>query len=613
MSSKKNIAKQIKKQILNNDFDYDYLYDELVDNSEDVLSGILNAYLYLFRNVDNICNEECLNNLNDLLYHYVRKNKNKNNLELVYKKIEVFLSNVSMSLDYEKLLKVEKYISILVNLQNKCIMNNMRRAKGDKYNFILYLIFEKRDIELLTRYIENNMKELLINNSTIPSIFTSVIERYIDIDEENEIEIKYFNRVINLFLKGRMYDKLIKDDSNYLKILKTSDKKFVLDLVEKIENEFYQTKEDVAKDYNVSFIIPKMEEYIYLPNGKIDLTKENIITIDNEGDLCLDDGLSIRDNKDGTYTLFVHLANPASIIPYTSSTMKEALKRCNTLYLLDDSIPIFDSYLSDYILSLLPNKYTNALTVKVNIDTDYSLILDTLEIIPSIIQSKHKLSYEETDDIINHGGDLNSTLMLLSRIFDKQATDNPKISAYHKLENIIRGRDNTNSSKADTSISHMMVEQSNVFANSTIYLIEKRDNLGLIMPWRVQTEDCDELINEYLKRGNFDTTNKELRRMMKEYMMRSKYSFVNGGHYGLGLGGYVRISSAARRAMDALAIYVLYDLYINRNSDDLDYKYYYWEKEIKYWCEYANIRTSENNNFISEYNYLCSRGKILKK
>ena len=57
----------------------------------------------------------------------------------------------------------------------------------------------------------------------------------------------------------------------------------------------------------------------------------------------------------------------------------------------------------------------------------------------------------------------------------------------------------------------------------------------------------------------------------------------------------------------------LYDLYINRNSDDLDHKYYYWEKEIKYWCEYANIRTSENNNFISEYNYLCSRGKILKK
>ena len=613
MSSNKNISRRIKKEILNNDCDYDTLYNELLMYPEEVLSGILNSYLYLFRNITTINNKTLLEDLNNLLSNYIKKNKNKKDLERVYNKIEVFLSNITLSFDLEKLVQIEDYLSELINLQNQSVINNKKRAKGDKYNFMLFLIFEKRDIELLEKYIELNMKELLINNSTIPSIFTSVIERYIDIDEENEIEIKYFNRVINLFLKGRMYDKLIKDDSNYLKILKTSDKKFVLDLVEKIENEFYQTKEDVAKDYNVSFIIPKMEEYSYFPNGKIDLTKENIITIDNEGDLCLDDGLSISDNKDGTYTLFIHLANPASIIPYTSSTMKEALKRCNTLYLLDDSIPIFDSYLSDHILSLLPNKYTNALTVKVNIDTDYSLILDTLEIIPSIIQSKHKLSYEETDDIINHGGDLNSTLMLLSRIFDKQATDNPKISAYHKLENIIRGRDNTNSSKADTSISHMMVEQSNVFANSTIYLIEKRDNLGLIMPWRVQTEDCDELINEYLKRGNFDTTNKELRRMMKEYMMRSKYSFVNGGHYGLGLGGYVRISSAARRAMDALAIYVLYDLYINRNSDDLDYKYYYWEKEIKYWCEYANIRTSENNNFISEYNYLCSRGKILKK
>lgn len=613
MSIKKNIAKQIKKQILNNDYEYDCLYDELLEDPEDVLSGILNSYLYLFRNADNVFNEECLDNLNDLLNYYVKKNKNKKELELIYNKIEVFLSNISKSLDYEKLIKVEKYIAGLVNLQNKCIMNNIRRAKGDKYNFILYLIFEKRDIELLTRYIENNMKELLINNNTIPSIFTSVIEKYIDINEDNDIEIRYFNRIINLFLKGKMYDKLIIDNSSYLKILRTSNKKFVLDLVDKIENEFYQTKEEVAKDYNVSFIIPKMETYTYFPNGKIDLTKENVITIDNEGDLCLDDGLSISNNKDGTYTLFIHLANPAAIIPYTSSTMKNALKRCNAMYLIDDSIPIFDRYLSDDILSLLPNKYTNALTVKVKVDTDYSLMLDTLEIIPSVIQSKHKLSYEDTDNIINHGGDLNSTLMLLSKIFDKQASDNPKISAYHKLENIIRGRDNTNSSKADTSISHMMVEQSNVFANSAIYLIDKRDNLDLIMPWRVQTEDCEDLINEYLKRGNFDTSNKELRRMMKEYMMRSKYSFVNTGHYGLGMNGYVRISSAARRAMDDLAIYVLYDLYINRNSDDLDYKYYYWEKEIKYWCEYANNKTSENNDFISEYNYLCSRGKILKK
>ena len=611
MSSKKNISKQIKKQILNNECDYDYLYDQLVDNPEEVLSGILNSYLYLFRNVNNIYNLDVLDNLDVILNNYVRKNKKT--VELVYNKIEIFLGNISRYFDYEQIIKIEKYISRLVNIQNKCIMNNIKRAKGDKYNFILFLIFEKRDIELLTRYMENNMKELLINNSTIPSIFSCIIERYIEIDEDNDIEIKYFNRVINLFLKGKMYDKLIKDNNSYLKVLETSNKKFVLDLLKKIENDFYQTREDIAKDYDVSFIIPKTEEYVYFPNGKIDLTKEDILTIDKDGDICLDDGLSINENSDGTYTLFIHLANPASIIPYVSDTMKEALRRCNTMYLMDDSIPIFDRYLSDNILSLLPNKYTNALTIMVNVDTNYSLILDTLKIIPSVVNSRHKLTYENVDDIIVHGGELNSKLLLLSKIFDKQAIDNPKISAYHRLENVIKGRSNTNSSKSDASISHMIVEQSNVFANSAIYTISKRDNLDLIMPWRVQTENCDKLINEYLKNGNFDVNNSNLCKMMKEYMMKSRYSFVNTGHSGLCMDGYVRISSAARRAMDALAIYVLYDLYINRNQEDLDAKYYYWEREIKYWCEYANNRTSENNNFISEYNYLCSKGKILKK
>lgn len=613
MSSKKNISKQIKKQILNNECDYDYLYNQLVDNPEEVLYGILNSYLYLFRNVNNIYNVDVLDNLDAILNNYIRKNKNKKILELVYSKIEIFLDNISRNFDYEQIIKIEKYISNLVNIQNKCIMNNIKRVKGDKYNFILFLIFEKRDIELLTRYMENNMKELLINNSTIPSIFSCIIERYIEIDEDNYIEIKYFNRVINLFLKGKMYDKLIKDNSSYLKVLKTSNKKFVLDLLKKIENDFYQTREEIAKDYDVSFIIPKTEEYVYFPNGKIDLTKENVLTIDNDGDTCLDDGLSIKENSDGTYTLYIHLANPASIIPYVSDTMKEALRRCNTMYLMDDSIPIFDRYLSDNILSLLPNKYTNALTIMVNVDTNYSLILDTLRIIPSIVNSRHKLTYEDVDNIIVHGGELNNKLLLLSKIFDKQAIDNPKISAYHRLENIIKGRSNTNSSKSDASISHMIVEQSNVFANSSIYTISKRDNLNLIMPWRVQTENCDKLINEYLKNGNFDVSNSNLCKMMKEYMMKSKYSFVNTGHSGLGMDGYVRISSAARRAMDALAIYVLYDLYINRDQEDLDAKYYYWEKEIKYWCEYANNRTSENNNFINEYNYLCSKRKILKK
>ncbi len=610
MSSNKNLTKQIKRNILNNNCDYDVICELLVVNPEEVISGILSSYLYLFRNIDNISNKDLLEDLDTILNNYIKKYKNKKTLELVYNKIEIFLGNLSKSFNLEELMKLEKYISFLVDIQNKCLINNHKKAKGDKYNFILFLMFEKRDIELLERYIDINMKELLINNNILPSIFISILEKYIKLDEDNVIDIKYYNRLINVFLRGKIYDKLSNSKEEYLKILKTSNKDFVWNLIDKIENDAYQTKEELEKDYNVSFIIPTYEEYKYLKDGNIDLTSENVFTIDNKDDLCLDDAMSIKRNSDGTYTLFIHLSNPAAIIPYMSNTMKEALKRNHTIYLIDENIPIFNRYLSDGILSLLPGKSTNALTIKVKVAPDYSLDINSLEIVPTIVESKHKLTYLEAEQTITTGGELYNELILLSKIFDRQAIDNPKVRAYHRMKEKIRNKNNVES---EAPIAHMMVEQCNVFANSTINIIDKRDKLDLIMPWRVQREADSEIISEYLEEGNFDTNNKNFRNLLKDYMMKSRYSYENIGHEGLGIEGYVKISSAARRAMDDLAIYALYDLYINRAMDDLDAKYYYWEREIKYWCDYANNKTSDNITFSQQYNYLYSKGKILER
>ena len=272
MSSNKNLTKQIKRNILNNNCDYDIICELLVVNPEEVISGILSSYLYLFRNIDNITNRDLLKDLNTILNNYIKKYKNKKTLELVYNKIEIFLGNLSKSFNLEELMKLEKYISFLVDIQNKCLINNQKKAKGDKYNFILFLMFEKRDIELLERYIDINMKELLINNNILPSIFISILEKYIKLDEDNVIDIKYYNRLINIFLRGKIYDKLSNSKEEYLKILKTSNKDFVWNLIDKIENDAYQTKEELEKDYNVSFIIPTYEEYKYLKDGNIDLT-----------------------------------------------------------------------------------------------------------------------------------------------------------------------------------------------------------------------------------------------------------------------------------------------------------------------------------------------------
>ena len=620
MSSKQNITKEIKEEILSCDCDYDYVYKLLEENPEKAMSGILNSILQLFKNVDNINNREVLDNLIQLLNNYVKDSKHKKTFEKVNKKIQVFLVNISKNFSYIKLHNVEEYVEKLIDIQNKCIANPLKKCKNDRYNFIMHLIFERRDIELLTKYLYDNMKDLIVSKSILTSVFINIIENYIKIDEQNEIEIHYYNQVLNVFLRGKLYDKFFKNtDNEYMHILKKSNKKFVWDLIEQIENNMQIEKESLASDYGVSLSFPKnMEKISYSDYGMYDFTDQETITIDGEHDMCLDDALCVERNNDGTYKFYIHVANPTPIIPYESNIMQEALHRTETIFMPEENgdIPIFESYLSDDILSILPNKKTNVMTFMMTVDTDFSIILDTVKMVPGVIVNKNKLSYEKVDEILAcpDNTKLSSDLILISQICNKLSRENLNIRAFHKLENIIKKRNNTNSAKADTSSSHLIVEQSMVFVNQLPYILDRYYNLGLVLPWRVQPECTDEYVKEIL--SNIDKVNvndPQFIKVAKNYMMNSKYSEINIGHSGLGVKGYCRIGSGARRAMDDLALYALNDLYINRSKGNLDQKHYFWEREIKYWCDYANNRIAENNLFIEEYAYRYNRGKILVK
>ena len=620
MSSKINITKAVKDNILSLECNYDYVYEELENNFEKAMSGVMKAFLYLFKNIDNINNKETLDDLIILLSNFIKNSRNKKKLDKMYDKIQVFIDDVTKHFKYLDLLKVEKYISDLIEVQNKCISEPLKKCKSDRYNFIMYLIFEKRDIELLTKYLYDNMKELLINKSILNAVFVNIIENYIKIDEGNEIEIHYYNQLLNVFLRGKMYVKFFKDmDNDFMYILKTSEKKFVWNLIEQIENDMLTHKEELASDYGISLSFPKNMEIIkYDDYGMYDFTDQDVITIDGENELCLDDALYVKRNSDGTYDFYIHVANPTSIIPYHSDVMQEALHRTSTIYLPGEGndIPIFEDYLSNDMLSILPGKRTNTMTFMMKVDTDFSILLDTVKMVPGVIINKNKLSYDKVDELLSRAGNdkLSQDLILISQICSRLSRENLNIRAFHKLENIVKNRNNTNSAKADTSSSHLIVEQSMVFVNELPYILDRYHNLGLVLPWRVQPECTDEYIKKVLSNiDNVDVSDPQFIKVAKNYMHNSRYSSVNIGHSGLGVKGYVRIGSGVRRAMDDLALYALNDQYINRNKGDLDEKCYFWENEIKYWCEYANNRIAENNLFVEEFAYRYNKGKILER
>ena len=157
MAKNKNIAKEIKKEIFSCDPNYDIIYEYLDEYFDIAIGSILNSILHMFRHIENIKNEEIANNLITLINNYVDKHKNKNVLNKLYSKIDVFLSNLSKSFNWKELMDIEKYIVSLVDIQNKCLLSSNAKGKGDKYNFIMYLVFKKRDVELLGKYMMNNM------------------------------------------------------------------------------------------------------------------------------------------------------------------------------------------------------------------------------------------------------------------------------------------------------------------------------------------------------------------------------------------------------------------------------------------------------------------------
>ena len=616
---KYKVSKIVRNELINEEnTDYDFIYEVLESNFKETIQGLLNSLKHLFRHIEEEDNIYRIENIITILNEYLKKDNKKKDLDYLYKKIEEFINNLSLSFNKNEINDLYKYISSFIDIQNKCILNPHKDCKNDKYSFIIYLIFEKKDVSFLSKYLINNMKDLLINKRILNSVFTKVIIEYMNLDDDNKFMINYYNQVINLFLNGKLYDHLFKDDTNhFIEVLKTSDKYFVWELINKIENNLLISEEKLARDYNVSLIFPdNLEEYTYIENGLVDLTKQNVLTIDSEDDTCLDDALFIEGNNNGTYTLYIHLANPTMVIPYESNTMKEALKRCETIYLLDKEIPIYKEELSYNILSILPHKKTNVLTFKIPIDTDYSVILDKVEVFPSVIQNKNKLSYNKVDSILwdPREDELSRRLLLLSEVFNKLSRSQLNILTYHKLENYATGNTRNNSNNSDLSSSNMIVENSMIFVNRLPSIIDKHYQLDLVLPYRVQPVFDESIINKLLEESKtLDINNPYIRKTLKAYLPGGYYSDVNIGHAGLKVDGYVRISSAARRAMDALAIYALNDLYIKKNEGNLDIKHYFWEEEIKYWCNYANNQIIENNNFANEYNYLCSKGKILRR
>lgn len=134
--------------------------------------------------------------------------------------------------------------------------------------------------------------------------------------------------------------------------------------------------------------------------GRRDLRGENIITIDGADSKDFDDAVSVKRIDNGNFLLGVHIADVSHYIGEDSPLDKEALKRGNSVYIINQVVPMLPKELSNGICSL--NEGEDRLTLSVDMEITPEGDITEHNIYESVIRSKHRMVYTDVSDIIEN-------------------------------------------------------------------------------------------------------------------------------------------------------------------------------------------------------------------
>jgi ribonuclease R len=314
-----------------------------------------------------------------------------------------------------------------------------------------------------------------------------------------------------------------------------------------------------------------------------DLRDELCFTIDPEDAKDFDDAISIKILDDGNYELGVHIADVSYFIRENTELDIEALKRGTSVYLVDRVIPMLPERISNYLCSLQPDqdRLTFSCIMKVSGKGD----LIDYQIVPSIICSKKRFSYEEVQAIIdsdnNHPFAFHlKTMQQLSTILTKKRFEEGSIDfETPEVSFILDEKGFPVEIKCKERLaSHRLVEEFMLLANKTIarhILKINPANGNLPFIYRVHEKPDPEKMEKFfnllealgykvnrvkkITPKYFQKILKNIRGKKEEIvieevalrsMMRAIYATKNIGHFGLAFREYTHFTSPIRRYPD---------------------------------------------------------------
>ena len=339
---------------------------------------------------------------------------------------------------------------------------------------------------------------------------------------------------------------------------------------EKFSNEVIKEVDRIEEDFS--------EE---LENRK-DLRHLNIVTIDGADAKDLDDAVYVEKTDLG-YKLYVSIADVSYYVKEGTELDTEALKRGNSIYLVDRVIPMLPRKLSNNLCSLNPHEDKLTFTVEIDFDARGKVIGN--DFYKSVIKSKYRMTYTDVNKIFEGDEELIEKYSAVYKMFTEMLElshiirntkkrrgsidfELPEIKVVLDENKLVKKIEARERGEAEKLIEDFMVAANEVVAEKLFW-----EEIPAI--YRVH-EDPDKakisVLNEslakfgyYIKNlddlhpGKFQTIIEKttglpegylIHKLILRAMQRARYANKNLGHFGLASKYYLHFTSPIRRYSD---------------------------------------------------------------
>ena len=314
-------------------------------------------------------------------------------------------------------------------------------------------------------------------------------------------------------------------------------------------------------------------------DNRTDRRDLHVFTIDPADAKDHDDALSIRSLGDESWEVGIHIADVSHFVRAGDEVDLEAFKRGTSVYLVDRVIPMLPHELSTDACSLLPDTDRFAVSVFATVDSAGRIREARFE--RTEIRSRHKLSYEEAQAVLDNDGSIDPqtdealrALAFLAEILREKRKERGSLDFDLPEGRVILGRDGEPVSirRVQRLESHRLVEAFMLLANEIVareaatrrlpvlYRVhdpppadkmrELRTFLGRL-GYRVSKGKIPQNdLQAVLERVEGRPEEKLVSTVILRSMSRARYDVKNLGHYGLASDGYTHFTSPIRRYPD---------------------------------------------------------------